>query len=77
MENRTALKENRNDTLIIVWFAISFLIGVVAIYNYGNALAIIIGTQICFLLYRVLTYCFNSLLFIVLAISTNQSYPHY
>jgi len=65
MENKTHLKENRNDNLSITWFIISVLIGIVVLYNYGNddnALAIILGTQVCFLLYRVLTYCYNSLL---------------
>lgn len=64
MENRTALKENRNSNLCIVWMVISVLVAIIAAIKYDKdgSLAIILGTQICFLLYRILTYCFNSLL---------------
>lgn len=66
MENRTALKEKRNDDLIVAWFGISALIAAISTYKYSDdakmVLAIVLTSQFCFILYRVLTYCFNSLL---------------
>jgi len=68
MENRTPLKEKRNTDLITIWFAISALSGLISTYKYNTdgerALMAILALQFCFLLYRVLTYCFNSLLLV-------------
>lgn len=69
MENRTKLKEKRKDTINIAWVIISFFIPLLLFYKYDGdeqvPFAALLGTQICFLLYRVITYGFNSLLLVL------------